>query len=504
MSTPEQLKNKRGGRKNITTRPAFSHEIYGKVPPQARELEDAVIGAILIERDSFELVNHILRPECFYRPENGLIFKAAQNLHAAGTPIDMLTICEQLKINEELEQVGGPYAITIKTNSVTSASNIEAHAKFILKKYTSREVIRICNEGLSEAFEDFSDADTLQEDIILKLSKITDGLNVNSPANMIETNTEFINDLAYKIANKEQISGVPSGYKSIDEITYGWQQTDLIILAARPSVGKTALAVRLARNAAMDPVKPTPTVFFSLEMSKGQLMERIVAAETEIPLRNIRRGQITQAEYDRITGPISLKLERAKLFIDDAPTQNWMDIRRKCMKLKRDEGIGLIIIDYLQLMSDVDDGVPRNREQQISNISRNLKKLAKELKVPIIALSQLSRMVETRGAKDKVPQLSDLRESGAIEQDADLVAFIYKPEVVPGKTLRPGETHIRIAKHRNGNLETIKLIAKLYIQNFYEMEDPKLENLKNDEIPFPVNTGTPVNFDDGFTDADPF
>jgi replicative DNA helicase len=274
----------------------------------------------------------------------------------------------------------------------------------------------------------------------------------------------------------EDITGVPTGFASMDRVTYGWQNTDLIILAARPAVGKTAFALNLARNAALHSSKPTPIAFFSLEMSAGQLVQRILSAESEIWLEKIARGKMEDHEMKQLYAKGIQKLAQAQIFIDDTAALNIFELRAKCRRLKNKHNIGLIIIDYLQLMSGAAEGRNTNREQEISQISRNLKQLAKELQVPIIALSQLSRAVETRKEGNKMPQLSDLRESGAIEQDADMVMFLYRPEYYDitanemGESNK-GETHVRIAKHRNGSLETIKLKALLHIQKFVEMDE---------------------------------
>src|SRR3954470_15335865 len=284
---------------------------------------------------------------------------------------------------------------------------------------------------------------------------------------------QAINRIDELRTKKDEISGVPSGFNTLDRITYGWQQTDLIILAARPSVGKTAFALNLARNAALHPTKPTAVGFFSLEMSASQLVQRILSAESEIMMEKIARGKLEEHEYQQLHKRGITRLERAPIYIDDTAALNIFEFRAKARRLVNKHHVGLIIIDYLQLMSGSGDR-NGNREQEISTISRNLKALAKELNIPIVALSQLSRAVETR-KESKMPQLSDLRESGAIEQDADMVMFIYRPEYYEqmsnenGESTR-GETHIRIAKHRNGSLETIKLRALLHIQKFEEWD----------------------------------
>jgi replicative DNA helicase len=297
---------------------------------------------------------------------------------------------------------------------------------------------------------------------------------------------------------QDEISGVPTGFNLLDRLTYGWQPTDLIILAARPSVGKTAFALNLARNAALHPTKPTAVGFFSLEMSAGQLVQRILSAESEIWLEKIARGRLEEHEMKQLYKKGIERLASAPIHIDDTAALNIFELRAKCRRLKNKHNVGLIIIDYLQLMSGTSDNRNSNREQEISRISRDLKGLAKELNIPIIALSQLSREVEKRGAKEgqKIPQLSDLRESGAIEQDADMVMFLYRPEYYDitanemGESNK-GETHVRIAKHRNGQLDTIKLKALLHIQKFIE------EDGTGPDSQLPAGNWKPVSDVDG-------
>jgi replicative DNA helicase len=450
--------------------------VYGKVPPQAKDLEEAVLGAIMLEKSAFDTVIEILKPECFYVEAHQRIFNAMQSLSNKSQPIDILTVAEELKFREELEMVGGAYYVTKLTNAVVSAAHIEAHARIILQKFIQRELIRISGEIIGDAYEDSTDVFDLLDDAETKLFEITNNhlrKNFDTIDSVLVKTIQRIEDLRHK---NEDVTGVPSGYPSLDRVTYGWQTTDLIILAARPAVGKTAFALNLARNAAMHPTKPTPVALFSLEMSAGQLVQRILAAESEIWLEKIARGKLEEHEMKQLYARGIQKLAQAPLFIDDTPALNIFELRAKCRRLKNKHNIGMIIVDYLQLMSGTGENRNSNREQEISNISRNLKALAKELSVPIIALSQLSRAVETRGAgKDgsKMPQLSDLRESGAIEQDSDLVMFLYRPEYYDITTnemgeQNRGETLVRIAKHRNGALETIKLKALLHIQKFVE------------------------------------
>ncbi|MBL7725863.1 MAG: replicative DNA helicase [Chitinophagaceae bacterium] len=450
--------------------------VYGKVPPQAKDLEEAVLGAIMLEKSAFDTIVEILKPECFYVEAHQRIFSAMQGLANKSQPIDILTVAEELRFREELEMIGGAYYVTKLTNAVVSAANIEAHSRIILQKFIQRELIRISGEIIGDAYEDSTDVFDLLDVAESKLFEITNNnlrKNFETIDSVLVNTIKRIEDLRHK---NEDVTGVPSGFPSLDRVTYGWQNTDLIILAARPAVGKTAFALNLARNAVMHPGKQTAVALFSLEMSAGQLVQRILSAESEIWLEKISRGKMEEHEMKQLYARGVQRLAQAPLFIDDTPALNIFELRAKCRRLKNKHNIGLIIIDYLQLMSGTGENRNSNREQEISNISRNLKALAKELSVPIIALSQLSRAVETRGAgKDgnKMPQLSDLRESGAIEQDADMVMFLYRPEYYDittnelGENNR-GETHVRIAKHRNGSLETIKLRALLHIQKFTE------------------------------------
>lgn len=452
----------------------LSTMVYGKVPPQAKDLEEAVLGAIMLEKGAFDTVVEILSPECFYVDAHQRIYRAMQGLANKSQPIDILTVVEELRTREELDIIGGPYYVTKLTNAVVSSANIEAHSRIILQKFIQRELIRISGEIIGDAYEDSTDVFDLLDQAESKIYEVTSKNlrnNYETIDSVLVKTIQRIEDLRHK---NEDVTGVPSGFPSLDKVTYGWQSTDLIILAARPAVGKTAFALNLARNAALHPTKPTPVALFSLEMSAGQLVQRILSAESEIWLEKISRGKMEEHEMKQLYARGIQRLAQAPIFIDDTAALNIFELRAKCRRLKNANNIGMIIIDYLQLMSGTGER-NSNREQEISTISRSLKGLAKELQVPIIALSQLSREVEKRKDGNKMPQLSDLRESGAIEQDADMVCFIYRPEYYDvtsnemGESNR-GETHIRIAKHRNGSLETIKLRARLEIQRFYDDE----------------------------------
>ncbi|HVX00515.1 MAG TPA: replicative DNA helicase [Candidatus Babeliaceae bacterium] len=445
--------------------------MFGKVPPQAKDLEEAVLGAIMIEKNAFDIVIEILKPECFYTEPNQRIFRAMQGLQQKNSPIDLLTVVEELKFREELDLVGGPFYVTKLTNSVVSSANIETHARIILQKFIQRELIRISGEIINDAYEESTDVFDLLDDAESKLFEITNNHLRKDYASIDTVLVKTIQRIEDLRTRQDEITGVPTGFRVLDHLTYGWQPSDLIILAARPSVGKTAFALNLARNAALHPAKPTAVGFFSLEMSAGQLVQRILSAESEIWLEKIARGKLEEHEMQQLYKKGIQKLASAPIHIDDKAALNIFELRAKCRRLKNKHNVGIIIIDYLQLMSGTGENRNSNREQEISRISRDLKGLAKELQIPIIALSQLSREVEKRKEGSKMPQLSDLRESGAIEQDADMVMFLYRPEYYEitanemGESNK-GETHVRIAKHRNGQLDTIKLRAVLEFQRF--------------------------------------
>ena len=450
--------------------------VFGKVPPQAKDLEEAVLGAIMLEKSAFDTVIEILKADCFYGEANQRIYRAMIALQQKNLPIDLLTVVEELKIRDELDLVGGPYYVSKLTNAVVSSANIEAHSRIVLQKFIQRELIRISGEIIGDAYEDSTDVFDLLDDAESKLFEITNShlrKNFDDINSVLVKTIQRIEDMRNR---DEEITGVPSGFSLLDKLTYGWQPTDLIVLAARPSVGKTAFALNLARSAALNASKPTAVAFFSLEMSAGQLVQRILSAESEIHLEKISRGKLEEHEMQQLYKKGIERLSNAPIYIDDTAALNIFELRAKCRRLKNKHNLGLIIIDYLQLMSGAGENRNGNREQEISRISRDLKGLAKELQVPIIALSQLSREVEKRKEGAKIPQLSDLRESGAIEQDADMVMFLYRPEYYEVDSNEFGEstkglTYVKIAKHRNGSLDTITLKALLHIQKFVEADE---------------------------------
>lgn len=459
---------------NVRSRkPDLSNVMYGKIPPQAKELEEAVLGAIMLEKDKLSDVLEVLpSAECFYVDAHQRVFSAIRRLPEKGQVVDLLTVTEELRKSDELELVGGAYFLTKLTMSVVTSAHVIAHARIVMEKYIQRELIRISGEMMGSAYEDKSDVFDLLDKAETDLFDISNNFLKKNYSSMQDIIVETIDLISQAREEKDDVTGVPSGFPSLDAITGGWQKSDLIILAARPAVGKTAFALNLAMNAAMDKHKPKGVAIFSLEMGNTQIVKRMLSAVTEVRLENISRGRLEDYEFAQITQRME-PLAKAPIFIDDQAGLNIFELRAKCRRLKSKHDIGMVIIDYLQLMQGSDKA--GNREQEISKISRELKMLAKELDIPVMALSQLSRAVETRGGdKGKIPQLSDLRESGAIEQDADMVMFIYRPEyygINNDEQGQPvdGETHINIAKHRNGRLDNVKLKALLEYQKFIEL-----------------------------------
>lgn len=467
-------------RKRITTNTRYNPSDAGKLPPQAIELEEAVLGAMLLEKEAVEAVISILSPETFYREQNGRIFNAIVSLYRKSQPIDILTVVQELKLTEELEIVGGPYYVSLLTNRVASSANIEFHARIIMQKQLARELIRINTQGIIKAYDDGQDVFELFSDQTLEVESLLGNIAKHEVSSIGKIHADFINE-SYSILENGISSGVPTGFESFDKFISGWQKSDLVIVAGRPGMGKTALAICCAYREAIN--HNIPTAFFSLEMSSTQLVARINAARSELDLNDVAKMKLTTK--DKIT-QMHLDNEillRAPLYVDDTPALSLLDLRSKLRRLVAKHGVKVAYIDYLQLMTSGQNIMMR--EQEISTISRGLKVLAKELNIPIIALSQLSRNVEARA--DKKPMLSDLRESGAIEQDADMVIFCFRPEyyqiteyayeneVVPTKNFFSAI----IAKHRNGGLGEVFLgfineYAKITNWNF-ENKRPKYE-----------------------------
>ena len=442
----------------------------GKLPPQAVELEEAVIGALMLEKEALNDVVEILKPESFYKEAHQKIYGAIIELFGKSEPIDILTVTSELRKKGELELVGGPVFISQLTNRVASAANIEFHARIISQKHIQRELIRISSETIKDAYDETTDVFDLLDKAESNLFGVVSGNLTKSHDEMrglVKQALEQVEELSKK---KEGVSGVPTGFMALDNVTSGFQKSDMVVLAARPGMGKTAFVLSMARNTAVD-FKQGVAVF-SLEMSSLQLVNRLIASETELAAEKLKKGNLEEHEWHQLHSKIG-NLSEAPIYIDDTPALSVFELRAKCRRLKTKHDIQLIIIDYLQLMTAGGDG-KGNREQEISTISRSIKSIAKELNVPIIALSQLSRAVETRGG-DKRPQLSDLRESGAIEQDADMVMFIYRPEyygITEDEEGNPttGTGEIIIAKHRNGSLENVQLRFTPHLAKFSNLD----------------------------------
>lgn len=445
--------------KNIKSRISNSVGLVDKIQPQAIDLEEAVLGALMLEKDALSAVIDVLKPELFYDERHSKIFEAIQILFQQSKPVDILTVTSQLRSLGSLEMVGGAYYITYLTNRVSSAANIEFHARIISQKYIQRELIRISTEIIKDAYEDTTDIFELLDMAEKNLFDIAQNNLRRDTQKMDEIIKQSLASLEELRSKTDGLTGVPSGFTALDRVTGGWQKSDLIIIAARPAMGKTAFVLSCARNAAVDFNKAT--VVFSLEMSSVQLVNRLISGETEIEQEKIRKGNLAEWEWQQLHSKIG-RLTEAPLLIDDTPALNIFEFRAKCRRLKSQYDIQMIIIDYLQLMHGKGEG-GGNREQEIGSISRALKSVAKELNVPVIALSQLSRAVESRpGQNGKRPMLSDLRESGSIEQDADMVLFLYRPEyygITEDETGRSnvGIGEVIIGKNRHGETPIIPL-----------------------------------------------
>ena len=440
----------------------------GKLQPQAVELEEAVLGALMLEKDAYTIVSDLLTPESFYEPRYQKIYEAINQLGFNQRPIDMLTVTEQLRQNGTLEEVGGAVFITELTARVQSAAHIEYHARIIAQKSLARRLITFTSHVQTKAFDEANDIDDLLQEAEGALFEISQTQLKRDVTQIDPVIGEAIRQIQLAANNKSGLSGLATGFNDLDKVTSGWQRSDLIIIAARPAMGKTAFVLSMAKNMAVD--LNTPVAIFSLEMSNVQLVNRLISNVCEIEGEKIKSGRLSDREWDQLNTRIK-NLNQAPLYIDDTPSLSISALRTKARRLVRERDVKMILIDYLQLMnaSGMKFG---SREQEVSTISRNLKALAKELNIPIIALSQLNRSTETR--EDKRPVLSDLRESGAIEQDADIVCFIHRPEYYfrsgfdgNGKDVR-GIAEFIIAKHRSGAVEDIDM---RFIKNFARFDN---------------------------------
>ena len=430
----------------------------GKVPPQAVDVEEAVLGAMMIEPNCVPDVLERLTAECFYKEANRKIFSAISALTKDHEPVDIFTVAEALKRTGDLETVGGPYYLSLLSSKVGAAAHVEYHINILLQKHIQRELITISAEVQRDSFDDSIPVDDLLNNAQQKLFELAERNMKRETLPVQDVLKDTVAEIEANQDRTDGLSGVPSGFTGIDKVTLGWQESDLVIIAARPSMGKTAFVLTMARNMAVD--HHIPVAFFSLEMSSKQLVKRLLVSETGLSSEKIRGGK-RLLDYELVQLHERIKdLSAAPLFIDDTPSISIYELRSKVRRLVRNAGVKLIIIDYLQLMT----GPPElrgMREQEVSNISRSLKAIAKEMSIPVIALSQLSRDVEKRGG-NKIPQLSDLRESGAIEQDADIVMFIHRPDYygTEDEGAVPGQAQIIIAKHRNGSTDVVPMIFR--------------------------------------------
>ena len=461
---------------------------YGHLQPQAPELEKAVLGALMIEKDAYSLVSEILKPESFYEHRHQLIYAAITDLAIQQKPIDLLTVTEHLRFMGHLDEVGGPFYITQLSGMMASSAHIEYHARIIAQKYLARELITFTSNIQKKAFDETEDVDDIMQEAEGRLFEISQQNMKKDYTQINPVIQEAYEMLRTAAARTDGLSGLASGFHKLDKMTSGWQNSDLIIIAARPAMGKTAFVLSMAKNIAVN--NKVPVALFSLEMSNVQLVNRLIVNVCEIPGEKIKSGQLAPYEWGQLDYKIK-ELYDAPLYVDDTPSLSVFELRTKARRLVREHDVKIIIIDYLQLMnaSGMSFG---SRQEEVSTISRSLKGLAKELNIPIIALSQLNRGVENReGVDGKRPQLSDLRESGAIEQDADMVCFIHRPEYYKIYTDEKGNdlhgmAEIIIAKHRNGAVGDVLLRFRGEFARFQNPEDEMIVPLPTEENATPV------------------
>lgn len=476
---------------------------YGHLQPQALDVEKVVLGALMIDKDAFPAVSEILRPETFYEPRNQKIYNAIQSLNLAEKPVDIMTVTEELKREGTIEEVGGPAYIVELSSHVASSAHIEYHAHILAQKFLARQLISFASVIETKAFDETIDVEDLMQEAEGSLFELSQK-NMRQDYTQIDPVIKQAVDILQKAsANTGGLTGIPSGFTKLDEVTSGWQSSDLVIIAGRPAMGKTSFALSIAKNIAVD--YSEPIAFFSLEMNNVQLVNRLISNTCEIAGNKILNGQLTPEEWERLDSNLR-KLTGAPLYIDDTPGLSVFELRTKARRLVREKGVKIIMIDYLQLMNA--NGMKfGSRQEEVSTISRSLKGLAKELNIPILALSQLNRTVENReGLDGKRPQLSDLRESGAIEQDADMVIFVHRPEYYhiyqdeKGNDLH-GAAQIIIAKHRKGATKDVLLSFRGEYTRFQNQEDSYLDSSSpadGGEI-----MGSKMNGDDGFDGITP-
>ncbi len=421
-----------------------------KIPPQNLEAEQSVLGSILLEPEALSRVLEVMTGEDFYREAHRKIFNAMLDLYQKGTPVDLITLTEILQNKGQLEDIGGASYLISMTDAIPSAIHVDVYARIVREKSILRRLINEATEIASKGYNFAGDAEDLLDEAEKAIFKISEA-KINPlvyPLSFIIK--ESIGTIEQLYDRKETVTGVPSGFTQLDKLTSGFQNSDLVIVAGRPSMGKTALALNFARNAAVD--HEVPVVIFSLEMSRQQLAIRMLCSEARVDSNKVRTGFIGEREWAKLTAAAGT-LSEAPIFIDDSPTLTVLQMRAKARRLKSEKGLGMVLVDYLQLMKGREGS--ERREQEISEISRSLKALAKELNLPVIALSQLNRRPE--GRDDKKPVLADLRESGAIEQDADLICFIFREEMYEENSKQKGIAEILLRKHRNGPTGSVSL-----------------------------------------------
>ncbi|MEZ7695186.1 replicative DNA helicase [Prevotella sp. oral taxon 313] len=467
---PERNSNNKSSRR---TKQAPIDTTFGHLQPQATDIEKVVLGALMIDKDAFLVVSEIIKPETFYESRHEKIYEAVQSLNLQEKPVDIMTVVEELRHRGTLEEVGGASYIVELSSNVASSAHIEYHAHILAQKFLARQLIQFASMIETDAFDETVDVDELMQKAEGTLFEISQK-NMLQDYVQIDTIVEQAHQLLLKAAgSKDKLTGVPSGFHDLDKITAGWQASDLVIIAGRPAMGKTSFALSIAKNIAID--YRQPIAFFSLEMNNVQLVNRLISNVCSIPGNKILNGQLTPDEWERFDSNIR-KMQGAPIYIDDTPGLSIFELRTKARRLVREHNIKVLMIDYLQLMNA--NGMRFNsRQEEVSTISRSLKGLAKELDIPILALSQLSRAVEQRDPKEgRRPQLSDLRESGAIEQDADMVLFVHRPEYYHilqddhGNDLH-GMAQIIIAKHRKGATGDVLLNFRGEYTRFANPED---------------------------------
>lgn len=429
----------------------MSDPMLDRVPPHNQEAEQSVLGAIFLESQALITASEILQPEDFYRQAHQKIFHTMVQLSEVGSPIDVVTVTEELSAKKELEDVGGISYLTELANAVPTAANVTHYAKIVEEKALLRRLIRVATTIVEDGYTREDEVEALLAEAERKMMEVANRKGSGDFQHIKDVLVKTYDNIELLHSNKGEVTGIPTGFKDLDKMTAGFQRNDLIIVAARPSVGKTAFALNIAQNVA---TKTEENVaIFSLEMGAEQLVMRLLCAEGNIDAQVLRTGSLEAEDWRKLTMAMG-SLSNAGIFIDDTPGIRINEIRAKCRRLKQEHGLGMILIDYLQLIQGSGNSKD-NRQQEVSEISRSLKGLARELQVPVIALSQLSRGVEQR--QDKRPMMSDIRESGSIEQDADIVAFLYREDYYDKETENQNMIEIIIAKQRNGPTGTVTL-----------------------------------------------